>query len=83
MSDGPDWFAPRRFGYGSGLPIAWQGWAVYLGYFVLLGTATLLLRRALAGYISVVVMLTVILMVICARTTKGGWRWRWGDSGDA
>jgi hypothetical protein len=23
--------------------------------------------------------LTVILMVICAKTTRGGWRWRWGD----
>ena len=26
--DGPEWFAPKRYGYGSGLPIAWQGWAV-------------------------------------------------------
>lgn len=80
MSDGPEWFAPKRFGYGSGLPIAWQGWAVYIGYFVLLGIATLLIRHhTLAGYISVVVMLTVVLMVICARTTRGGWRWRSGE----
>ena len=30
MSDG-DWFAPKRFGYGAGLPIAWQGWALIIG----------------------------------------------------
>lgn len=24
LEDG-DWFAPKRFGYGAGLPIAWQG----------------------------------------------------------
>ena len=28
MSDGPEWFAPKRFGYGAGLPISWQGWAL-------------------------------------------------------
>lgn len=27
------WFAARRFGYGAGLPIAWQGW-VALGLFL-------------------------------------------------
>ena len=32
MSEG-DWFAPKRFGYGAGLPIAWQGWVVMAAYF--------------------------------------------------
>ena len=32
MSDGPEWFAPKRYGYGSSLPIAWQGWALTLGF---------------------------------------------------
>ena len=30
--DGPEWFAPKRYGYGAGLPISWQGWAVTLGF---------------------------------------------------
>jgi hypothetical protein len=25
---------------------------------------------------------TAALMVICARTTRGGWRWRWGEDDD-
>ena len=32
MSDGPEWFAPKRYGYGAGLPISWQGWAITLGF---------------------------------------------------
>jgi len=35
MSDGPEWFAPKRFGYGAGLPISWQGWtltAAFMGF---------------------------------------------------
>ena len=32
MSDGPEWFAPRRHGFGSGLPVSWQGWLLTLVY---------------------------------------------------
>ena len=78
MSDGPEWFAPKRYGLGSGLPISWQGWLVFLVYLVLVGLASLVLRNSTIGYLSIVVTLTAALMVICARTTRGGWRWRWG-----
>jgi hypothetical protein len=79
MSDDPEWFAPKRYGIGSGLPISWQGWVVLLVYLALLGLASLVMRYSFIGYISIVVMLTVILIVICLRTTRGGWRWRWGE----
>ena len=32
MSEGPEWFAPKRYGYGAGPPIAWQGWALTIGF---------------------------------------------------
>lgn len=32
MTDKHGWFAPKKYGYGSGLPTAWQGWAVTLTY---------------------------------------------------
>ena len=79
MSNGPDWFAPKRYGYGAGLPISWQGWALLIGYIVLLAAAGLLMHRTIVGYFSIVAMLTAVLIVIAARTTRGGWRWRWGD----
>jgi hypothetical protein len=31
-----EWFEAKRYGYGSGLPIAWQGWAITIAYFVLI-----------------------------------------------
>ena len=40
--DGPEWFAPKRYGFGAGLPIAWQGWAVTIG-FIAISTALALL----------------------------------------
>lgn len=80
MAEGPEWFAPKRYGLGSGLPIAWQGWVVFLGYLALVGLASLFLRHSLIAYLSVVATLTVVLTIICARTTRGGWRWRWGKS---
>jgi len=80
MSDGPDWFAPKRYGYGSSLPIAWQGWAVLLGYVAILVALVLTLRRnGPLQLIAAAIPLTVVFAVICARTTKGGWRWRWGE----
>ena len=80
MSDGPEWFAPKRYGYGSGLPIAWQGWAVLIGYVAIVVALVLRLRRSgPVPFLAAVIPVTVVFAVICARTTRGGWRWRWGE----
>lgn len=79
------WFKPKRFGYGAGLPTAWQGWAVLVAYIaaVCLAAALPVLfeDRPLGVLIAltVVVLLTVPLLLVCERRTEGGWRWRWGD----
>jgi len=79
MSD-DDWFAPKRFGYGTGNPIAWQGWAVLGAYVAGLAVAGFsLLPRHWVLYAAMIVLLTAVLTIICAQHTKGGWRWRWGD----
>lgn len=79
MSEGPEWFAPKRYGYGSGLPISWQGWALTIAYGVILIAAALRFRASALQSIAIFIPLTVVFCVICARTTRGGWRWRWGD----
>ena len=79
MSDDPEWFAAKRYGYGAGRPIRWQGWAVTAGFVVLVGLASLLARYSWIGFISVLVMLTATFIAITAQTTRGGWRWRWGE----
>ena len=78
MTDGPEWFAQKRYGYGAGLPIAWQGWVVLLGYIAVIGLAALLLEAKPVAVIAIVVPATMVLLLITMRTTRGGWRWRWG-----
>ena len=79
MSNGPEWFAPKRYGYGSSLPISWQGWAIMLGFVsIAFGAAFLFATKPLV-LAAILVPLTAALLVITARTTRGGWRWRWGE----
>lgn len=79
MSDGPEWFAPKRFGYGSGLPISWQGWAIILGYVAIAITTALLFSTRPIVVFAILIPATAVLLTVTARTTRGGWRWRWGD----
>lgn len=79
MSDRPEWFAPKRFGIGAGLPIAWQGWAVLASYILLLYLASQWLRPPSLVFWSAVALLTGLFVWITFLTTKGGWRWRSGE----
>ena len=73
------WFAPKRFGYGAGLPIRWQGWAVLLGYLAAIGSLAYRLRDGHpAVFFCTAAILTALLLVLSAQPTRGGWRWRWG-----
>ena len=78
MSDGSEWFAPRRYGFGAGLPISWQGWLVTFVYAAAMLGAALLLKDQPIQLIAVFIPFTAAFMVIAAKTTRGGWRWRWG-----
>jgi len=79
MSDGPEWFAPKRYGYGAGLPISWQGWAVLISFVALILVIAFSMRHQPIRLIAALVPLVLLFIVITARTTKGGWRWRWGE----
>jgi hypothetical protein len=80
MSDGPEWFAPKRYGYGSGPPISWQGWALTLFYVAIIIPVAIRLRDNTLQSAAIFIPVTIAFCVICARTTRGGWRWRWGDN---
>ena len=79
MSDDSDWFAPKRYGYGAGMPISWQGWAVTILYLLIVLALALGLRKNPVALIDAIALPTVAFIVIAARTTRGGWRWRWGE----
>ena len=77
--DDQAWFAPKRYGYGTGLPIAWQGWAASLAYVASIAAAILLFRYSWLAWAIIVAAATLAFVIICKRTTRGGWRWRWGE----
>ena len=79
MSDGPEWFAPKRYGYGSGLPISWQGWAVTVGFIAIAIALSVRFAERPVQLFASLAPFFIIFMTVCARTTRGGWRWRWGD----
>jgi hypothetical protein len=75
------WFAPKRYGFGAGLPIAWQGWALLGAYVAILAATSVLIERSLIAWLAIMASMTALLLIIVARTTRGGWRWRWKGRG--
>ena len=79
LFDDKPWFEPKRFGYGSGLPIAWQGWlllAVHVA--TLIGTTLALLREPVA-MTTAGLAVALAPLTIYSRHTRGGWKWRNGS----
>lgn len=80
MSDRPTfWFAAKRYGWGWGLPVRWQGWLVLGAYFTLLyGGITLLAPRSgTIGLLAYLIVITVALLVIVVLKGERPLRWRW------
>jgi len=76
------WFAPKRFGYGSGLPTAWQGWVLSAVFIILIaGFAWAIESGRLYLGLSGIMPGTLAFLWLAIRHTPGGWRWRSG-SGD-
>ncbi|ABC64491.1 hypothetical protein [Erythrobacter litoralis] len=75
-----DWFAPKKIGYGAGLPIAWQGWVLLFGYLALVLAIAFGVDVAdevdLAINLGAILLITIPFIVIVKRGTKGGWKWR-------
>ena len=79
MTGRPIWFAPRRYGFGTGWPIAWQGWALVAMLVALLGLAWALFGDNDVRALAIIVPALIGFTIAAALTTKGGWRWRWGE----
>lgn len=73
------WFPAKRYGWGWGFPVAWQGWVVMSGYLALLiAGGRFLLPKHMALFFGLVTLLTLALLGICyAKGEKP--RWRWGS----
>jgi hypothetical protein len=81
MAEHPEkeiWFPAKRFGWGWGLPCAWQGWVV-LGLWLLaiILSALLLMPRHPWFFQGVIWTLAATLIAVC-RWKGDKPRWRWG-----
>jgi hypothetical protein len=76
----PFWFAAKRYGYGWGFPVRWQGWIVFVVYFALLfaGIAYFASHREQSEMIVYLIVLTVAFVAIIAFKGERPLRWRWG-----
>jgi hypothetical protein len=75
------WFPAKRYGWGWGLPVAWQGWVV-LGVYLVLVLAGIPFVNSAARvllFVLYVAALSLVLVAICWRTGEPP-RWRWGGS---
>jgi hypothetical protein len=75
------WFPAKRYGWGWGLPVTWQGWIVLLVWFAaLMAGVTLRFAPHLhpIGFVLFLLLMTTVLMAICYAKGEPP-RWRWGD----
>jgi hypothetical protein len=73
------WFPAKRYGWGWGFPITWEGWAAFLIFLSLVVAGTFIVppRHSLAGYVTYVVVVAVLFAAVCWWKGEPP-RWRWG-----
>jgi len=74
------WFPAKRYGWGWGFPVTWQGWVVLIGFLILLGVGVPIFppRKSVFSFIAYVCVLSVLLLAVCYAKGEPP-RWRWGD----
>ncbi len=70
------WFAVKRFGYGVGLPIAWQGWLVLTVYMAAMIVAGLFLSKL--TFVIAAIPMTAGFVYVCYVKSDDEWRYRNG-----
>ena len=82
MTERAPWFRHKTYGYGAGLPMAWQGWVVLLVFALAVIVTMLGSDFFLTGWMRMaartggILISVVILAIVTKGRTEGGWRWR-------
>lgn len=78
------WFLAKRYGWGWGLPGAWEGWATLAAFFGLMAAASYLFppERDVWRFAGIVLLLVVALLAVCWLKGEPP-RWRWGGTTDS
>lgn len=61
------WFPAKRYGWGWGMPCAWQGWVAFALFWVLLliGAVKILPAHGPQAFVVYSLGLTVLLVLVC------------------
>ena len=81
MNDKPAfWFPVKRYGWGWGLPVRWQGWVVFALYAALTyaGVYYFKAQRDAASLLAYLAILTMVLIAIVVAKGERPAGWRWG-----
>ena len=75
------WFPVKRYGWGWGLPVRWQGWVVLFAYLALMVTASYYFRpqHDMVRFWASVGLLTGVFIVIVAAKGERPVGWRGGN----
>ena len=74
------WFRAKRYGWGWGLPLTWEGWAVYAVWFGVFLSVFSSLRgpQHRTEHILFVAAMIAALLIICYWKGEPA-SWRWGE----
>jgi hypothetical protein len=75
------WFPAKRYGWGWGLPCAWQGWLIFIGWLIAVCSGIILLQASSAYRHLMPLFVTIMaaLLIGACYLTGEPPRWRWGD----
>lgn len=73
------WFPAKRYGWGWGFPVRWQGWTTLIAYLLLIAVVCVLFQPARhpLAFILLVTLLSLALVAVCWLKGEPP-RWRWG-----
>ena len=73
------WFPVKRYGWGWGLPTAWQGWAVLAVFAGLMvaGSLVVLPGQGVEIFLAYAALLCALLLAVCWLKGEPP-TWRWG-----
>jgi len=79
QTDKKYWFPAKRYGWGWGIPVTWQGWLVLALYAILLVAGVLLFPPHIetARFVVYVVVCSTLFTIVCWWKGEPP-RWRWG-----
>jgi hypothetical protein len=76
--DNDYWFHAKRYGWGWGPPLCWQGRVIVAGFAILMTAGAVMIpRHSLAGFIAYALLLSAVFTGLCCWKGEPP-RWRWG-----